>query len=469
MVLPIAVLGTMLRNFGLDVALIQRPELDRFHVNAVFWLALKLNLLLSGVLAALAPALAWFYDEPRVLRMTLALAIGVLSVGSAGVHEALLKRQMRFGILSAIALGSAFAGASTAIALAMAGAGYWALVAQLVVGSVMQCVANWAACDWRPGAAGAAESDDVSRALVTFGRHLTLTRILTVLASYIDRILIGWISGPAILGLYENGRRLPFFALDRLYEACFSVAISGFSRAGTDAHRYRAFGIKAVQLVLAVILPALAYLMIEAEYVLLLFLGEQWLPAAPYARLLAIAAYAQALTRTLQWFYLSSGETLRQLRWIALQTIVTVFAAGLGAWMAGTFGVALGITIAAGLLPIPAIIYGLRGSHFSARDFGRAATRPIVLSLGSAALVGLIMVDLPGPTAVWLRLSLSALLFTAIYFVGWTAPPSGRLIARELLGLLVRTWRERRLRRNVSEQSLMNADPGGAAPQSEKL
>lgn len=445
MALPVVVLGTVLRTFGLDVAIIQRDELNQRQVSALFWLALKLNVALTGVILALAPVLAWFFAEPNVAWITAVLGGGVLALGLGGIHEALLKRQMRFGALAIIALVAAIGGGAIAIALASAGAGYWALVGQVVASNVIQFAGAWIGCDWRPvsPSACAAENGQASRAMISFGRNLTAARVLTVGSNYADRIAIGWISGPVVLGLYENGRRLPFFVLDKLYEACFSVAVSGFSRAGNDASRYRAFGARTIQLVLGILLPVLAFIMVEAETVIVLLLGDQWLPAVPYARLLALAAFGQGLTRTLQWFYLSRDDTARQFRWIVLQTAITLVAVGLGGWLGGAFGVAVGFTTATCLLPLPAIVYGLRHSPFSPADFGRAAVLPVGLALGCAAILVLLEIAGAGVTTLWIQCALAALIYAALYMGGWMLFPAGRELAVEGLQLFSRAVRTR--------------------------
>ena len=233
MAFPIVVIATVLRNFGLDIGIINREELDASLVNSIFWLSLRLNFLMALALAAMAPALAWFYGEPRLIGVTLALASGVFVLSFGAQHETLLKRQMRFDLLSATNVLSNLAGAIAAVVSALLGAGYWSLIIQTVTTFFVRSLLAWMVCDWRPRwkHAPSGEFDDTLRSMRASGRNLTGTRVLTLASNYFDRVIVGWLAGASVLGLYENGRRLAFFAVDALHSPLLDVAVAGFSRA----------------------------------------------------------------------------------------------------------------------------------------------------------------------------------------------------------------------------------------------
>lgn len=439
MAFPIVVIATVLRNFGLDIGIINREQLDAPLVNSIFWLSLRLNFLMALALAAMAPALAWFYGEPRLIGVTLALASGVFVLSLGAQHETILKRQMRFDLLSATNVLSTLAGAIAAVVSALLGAGYWSLVIQTVATFFVRSLLAWTICDWRPRwkHTRSEELESTLRSMRASGRNLTGTRVLNLASTYFDRVIVGWLAGASVLGLYENGRRLAFFAVDALYSPLLDVAVAGFSRAGSDDARYRSFAIKSVKLVLAMMLPALAFIFVEAGPVTSLLLGAQWSGAIPFARLLAVAAFAQSLTRTLTWFYLSRDETARQVRWFALQTVVIFAAICFGAWRNGPYGVACARAAATCLLAIPAIFYGLSQSPFTARDFAQAAARPVLVSLASAAILWAMeaLRVFPGPLFGHCALSIAS--YSAIYTALWMVSPQGRIAAGQLARLVI--------------------------------
>ena len=88
-----------LRTFGdagLSTATVQREGITHAQVSNLFWVNVAVGGLMSLIVAGFAPLIAWFYRDPRLVPITLALSITFLMTGSAVQHWALLTRQMRF-------------------------------------------------------------------------------------------------------------------------------------------------------------------------------------------------------------------------------------------------------------------------------------------------------------------------------------------------------------------------------------
>ena len=65
---------------------------------------------------AAAPALAWFYHEPALSALTIAMAGTSLVIAVGTQHQALLQRNMRLGTAAVIRLVAQILGGSVAIA-----------------------------------------------------------------------------------------------------------------------------------------------------------------------------------------------------------------------------------------------------------------------------------------------------------------------------------------------------------------
>ena len=384
MATPVFLLVDSLSSFGLETAVVQKDRLDQQQASAVFWRSLKINALLIGITVLLAPLVAMFYHEARLTGLILGLAVGAFSVCLAFQHNSLLKRQMRFGTLTIIELVSLVLSTITAIAAAKIGWGYWALVLQLSVMQVIQSIAQWWICDWRPSKY---VKDDNSNAeldsMLSYGRHLTGFRFLTRIGMNIDRILIGYVSGANALGLYYIAYKWAYFPFEQVYFPMFDVAVSSLSRVQHDPDLYRSYSRHGLMPIFAFCLPALAYCFVEARNVILLLLGEQWLEAVPLFRLLAVAVYVVSMYRVTKWLYVSAGQTQRQFRWALVYTPVMIAAVVIGAkW--GAYGVAMGYMIGTCLLTYPAVDYCLKFSPLGWSDFLGVIWRPFFASIIAA-------------------------------------------------------------------------------------
>ena len=385
MIMPLFSLVDSLSNFGLETAVIQKDHLDRQQASAIFWRSLKINTILISTTVLLAPVVAWFYQERRLTGMVIGLAIGAFSICLAFQHKSLLKRQMRFGTLTTIELLSLIVSSVIAIAAAKIGWGYWALVLQITVMQVTQSIGQWWICDWRPSKYVKDDKLDAELgSTLSYGKHLTGFRFLTRIGMHLDRILIGYVSGANVLGLYSVAYKWAYFPFEQVYFPMFDVAVSSLSRVQHDPDLYRSYCRRGLMPIFAFCFPALAFSFVEARNLILLLLGEQWLEAVPLFRLLAIAVYVVSMYRVTKWLYVSVGQTQRQFRWALIYTPVMITAVVIGAkW--GAYGVAMGYMIGICLLTYPAVAYCLKCSPLGWKDFLGAVWRPLIASIMAAA------------------------------------------------------------------------------------
>lgn len=452
MALSLTAFAGTFRDLGLPMATVQREELDHREANAGFWMIVRSSGAVTVFVAAMAPMLAWFYGEPSLLAITPVLGVTMLCAGLGDQHEALLNRSMRFGALTAIEVSSSVAGAITGIAAAVLGAGYWALVLQLVAFRVTRSTALWAVCDWRPTAyeGRLRSSDSGVRALLAFGLPHSVSRVVSHVGSNLDQALVGYFGGASTLGLYSGALRWSQLPFRQIQSPLLGVAVASFSRLQHDPAAYRA-GVRLGLLpVFAVSMPALAFLFVEARSVVLVLLGDQWLGAVTLFRILCVAGFTISVTRVTKWLYLSEGTTKRELSWGLLATPVMIVAVVIGVqWDA--VGVAAGYTVAVLVLAYPSVRYCLGASPISEGDFFGVAFRPALASIIAGGALAVSGALLPGFGSLFVTLPLKAAIFASCFALCWVLLPGGRRAARELLGLASELWVAGSRKRTPSE------------------
>lgn len=458
MVFPVTVLVFAVANLGLQPAVIQRENLDHRQLSALFWVALVINAVLLVLMALLAPVLAWFYHDPRVTAITLAWAVSVYVRSLSAFQEALLMRQMRFGAVTSIYLGSLVVGIVVAVAAALRGAGYWALILQVVTSDLISSMAIWLACRWRPSRPELrfASADLGTRAMLSYGANLTGSRVVSWLGHQLDRLLVGYVAGAGVLGLYHNARRWALFPFDQLRMSLSGVVVSALSRARERPQKYRAYCRVGLLPVLSVGMPAVAFVFIEAHDVVLVVLGDQWLEAVPFLRLMCLASFFGSVNMLTKWLYLVEGQMQRQLRWELVHTSVMVAAVVVGA-MWGAAGVAVGFALSKFLLAYPTVAYCLRTSLLRFGDFLQIVWRPALASWAAALLAffgGSVLLTLD---ELLTGLLVKLLGFGTLYVLIWAGLPGGREAVREIVDVLAQQ-RVRSLRAAAAPYSSAASD-----------
>jgi O-antigen/teichoic acid export membrane protein len=249
---------------------------------------------------------------------------------------------------------------------------------------------------------------------------------------HLDRVLLGYFTSATAVGLYTNSQRWSFYPLEQVYLPLRNVAIASLSRLQTDPKAYRTACRGAFLPVLSLVLPALAFMVVEAHGVVLVLLGDQWLAAVPLFRVMCIAGFARAMIMVTGWLYLSQGHTRRQFRWGVVYTCVMVLAVTVGVlW--GPYGVAVGFTVGTCLLTYPTIAYCLKASHLRMREFLAIVSRPALASIGAAAALFAGEPFLGPGRGLVLDVLIKLAIFGLLYLVLWVGVPGGRRAMQDLV------------------------------------
>src|SRR6266481_1781197 len=118
---------------GFNEAVLQRAEVDHLVASNLFWINIGTGLVLTIAFAAAGSLMAWFYRDPRVTQVAIGLSLTIFFTSTSVLHIALLMRGMRFSVTYANQILSRLISVAVSILLALAGWGYWALVAGAVV------------------------------------------------------------------------------------------------------------------------------------------------------------------------------------------------------------------------------------------------------------------------------------------------------------------------------------------------
>lgn len=416
----------LFQDLGLGLVTVQRADLSHGQVSALFWINAGLGLLISGMMAASSPLVARFYAHPELVGVTLALSANFALGGLSVQHNALLRRQMRFVALGVVSVVSQALGIAAAIGSALAGAGYWALVVMALVQQAAAAAGAWIVCGWKPGWP---QRWVGLGSMLRFGAGLTGFNLLTTLSRNLDNILIGRAAGAATLGLYQKSYSLLLMPVDRIRGPASAVVVPALSRLQHDPDRFKAYYLGAIRMVVAAGMPAVVFLFVFANDVVLLVLGGQWLDSVVLFRLLAPAAFVETFNTVGSWACVPMGRSARLVRWQAIATPVMVLSFLVGVrW--GASGVAIAVSLTTVALRLPAILYMLKGSPVRPADLLIALARPAFASISAGAVLFALHLRVP---AVTLALMLVAVVvFGALYLAIWILLPGGRADVRQL-------------------------------------
>lgn len=321
------------REAGLNTATVQKEGITHSQVSNLFWINAGLGAIATLTGVVLSPAVAWFFQEERLVGITIGLTLTFLFSGSSVQHIALLNRQMRFKAIALVDIFSTSLGAGIGIGMALTGWGYWSLVGSQVGTALSEMLFAWSFSRWRPQLPS---RNAGTRGLLNFGASLTFATLLRRIFSSSDSLLIGRVWGAEPLGLYSRGMALLMRPLDQLVYPFDVVFVPILSRLQDQPDRYRSTYLKVISAIALVSFPVAGLLLALSQPLVLLMLGSRWAEVIPIFAAMSLAAIYYPAACVTNWLPTTQGRN-RDIRLIG----VTISFLTVGGVLAGlAFGVA---------------------------------------------------------------------------------------------------------------------------------
>jgi O-antigen/teichoic acid export membrane protein len=428
----------MFQYMGLSTATIQWAELNHQQVSTLFWINVGLSTIIMLMMAALSPAVAWFYQEPRLVWITIGYSISVFFSGLEIQHEALLSRQMRFGVLAIIDVASLVIGLGAALLAAWYGAGYWALVINQLATTLARAIGVWTACKWRPGLPVRGSG---VRPMLSYGGNFTGTNLMIYFSRNLDNTLIGKFWGSQQLGLYNKAYQILLLPIQQIANPIANVAMPALSRLADSPERYREAYLNIIEKLAMITMPGVIFMIATSDWLVLFLLGPQWIETGRIFMLLGISAVIQPVSRTCWWLFATQGRAREMFHWSLIGGIIAIVSivAGLP-W--GAVGVAATYAVTDLCIYTPLLFWfaGRKGA-IRAGDFYRTIAPSACASVCTLALLLVSRQWLALIHPVILRLAAAFAITAIASLIVFAILPAGRIAIqnfKEIFLLLIR-------------------------------
>jgi O-antigen/teichoic acid export membrane protein/glycosyltransferase involved in cell wall biosynthesis len=420
LVTMVTTFSLLLANFGfngLTEAIIQREEMDHALASTLFWINLAVGLVLTAAFAASGTLLARFYHDPPVRQVAIGVSLTIFLTSVSVVHLALLKRAMHFTRVSLNDVGARFISVVVSILLALAGWGYWALVAGTIALPLTISGGAFLLCRWMPGlprrVGGTAST--LKFALHTYGNFT-----VNYFSRNTDNLLVGWRFDARSLGFYKKAYDLFALSAGQLVSSIAVVVVAALSRLTRDIAQYKRYLLSAITVIAFVGMGLGAALTLTGTDVIRILLGPGWEPAGHIFTYFGPGIGVMVLYHTHGWIHLSIGRADRWFRWALVEFAVTVllFIVALP-W--GPVGIAVAWTASFWLLTIPAMWYAGRPIGLGVKEVLAAVWRYGAASLLAGGLTYVLLgaipflATAPDLRGAMLRLASTLTVFTSLY------------------------------------------------------
>ena len=311
MAAPVLAFMGLFNNLGLAQAVVQKERITQRDLNSLFWLGLALSSACALIAAALSPLVGLAYHQPAAGQVCAALALQMPLGALAGHASALMSRRMQFGAMAIMEVTSALVGFVVSLVCALLGCSYWSLVIGQLASSVVSVIGDRQLSGWRPSRPGWSAS---AFPMLRFGANLTGYSLLSTFSLYADNALVGFLKGPAALGLFDKAFSLVLRPLSSITAPIGRVATPLLSRLNNEPETYRRTYLSILQAILLLALPGLVVGSTMTGEIVGTLLGRRWLGSAPVMSFICVAAMFTPLAGSSGWLFTSQGRPSDQLR-----------------------------------------------------------------------------------------------------------------------------------------------------------
>lgn len=435
----------LLADFGFSTYLVQAERPTERTYGTAFWYAATAGLALGAALWCAGPLVEALLGAEGIAPVVAGFAPAVILVALGSVPLAILRRRMRFRELAVQGFAAGVLGQAVAIALALAGLGVWALVAQTVITQAVTVVLAWASARWRPRLEF---SGAEFAAMLRFGSGVAGVQVVAMLRLWAENTIVVLALGVTGLGYLSIAQRLIQVAQDLAPTSITPVSTVVFAQIRAQRDRLASAYARAQATVYALVIPLMLLIVVGGPQLVPLLFGAQWTSSVLPAQALAVAGMltvGASLDHGLFHGVGRPGVWLAYAIGVEAVTVLATFLAaphGLPAVAVCFVGVAVAATLAR--WPLTARVLGVPWWRLGA---------PFVRALGVAALVAVAgsavaaaarpLPDLPALVLIGAAVAVASAAGV------WLLLPAAARELRDLAAGLVRRIRRRTARRAV--------------------
>lgn len=303
-VLAVLAIIESVTDLSLASALIHIKSPSEEHFHTAWSLNVTRAVFLCILFCLSANLIAHYYHDLRLVNIMYIISTSILVSGFTNPKLVVLTKSLVFWQEFAVTVSQKLAAVIVSIAFAFKFKSYWALVAGIVTSQFVGVMVSYLIIQYKPRLTYLHVKD-----IWSFSIWLTLGKIVNTLNWKFDQLLIGSHLGNKALGFYSVGDNLAAMPTREAIQPLESTLFPGFSNIADDKPRLRNAYVKAQTLITAVALPLGVGFALVAYPLILLLMGEKWLPAVQVIQVISCVYVLQTIGSQVHPLAMAVGRT----------------------------------------------------------------------------------------------------------------------------------------------------------------
>lgn len=275
--------------------LMRKKEVDSLDMNTSFFFNLIISVSLFILIFFLAPIIAEFYNNQEIIALLRVGSVGILISPFIGIKFVIIVRNYQYKKYFFISsLGTIVAGI-VGIKLAYSGYASWALIAHINIDGIIDAILLWFFIDWKPKLEFSFRR---LKEMTSYGVSLWGYGIVDSLTTKIQGLIIGKKYTSADFAFYNRGLSFPSMIESYTNSSLNDVLLRKTSEEQDNIESVKELLNKTSKICLHISFSTMLGLLAVSNSLILLLLGNQWLPSVFFLQIFCVGYAFKPLEAT---------------------------------------------------------------------------------------------------------------------------------------------------------------------------
>lgn len=282
-----------LTDTGINVFLIQQNKNYKKYLNSAFLISIARGLIIAGVIVLSGPLIRIFFNIESTTYVLVLVSIVAILRGLVNPAIVKLEKEMFFDKELILRLFLYVVDTIFALYFTFKYQRAEGILIGMIIGVILEVLISWLFINPKPKII--LNKKDVKFVLLR-GRWVTLTGIFNYLFHNIDDIIVGKLLGIYSLGIYQLAYKLSTVPIYETGEIFGRVTFPIYTKISNDRVRLKRAFKKVTLTISLLVIPAGLILIIFANSIVSIVLGNKWIEAVPVIKLLAVFGILRSIS-----------------------------------------------------------------------------------------------------------------------------------------------------------------------------
>lgn len=297
---------SIISDLGIGAAVIQNKTLTNDDLDSIFTFTILFAVVLCGVVVGVSPGIAAFYDNQKLIPISVMIAVALFFNVVDTVPTSLFMKDKRFKFIAKRDLFFNILGGIISVVYAFLGGGCYALVLAPIIRAICLLVVNLRQyprrIDWHMHL-------NPIKKIFSFSVFQMLFNIVNYFSRNLDKLIIGKALSMKELGFYQKSYQLMLMPLQNVTFVITPVLQPFFSDYQNDLNFISEKYLKIIKLVATISVPIGVLLYFTGYEIIYILYGHNWLPSVPAFEILAWSIPLQMVLSTTGSIFQATNQT----------------------------------------------------------------------------------------------------------------------------------------------------------------